>query len=90
MGEDEDVSEDVFDVLEVVRVLRNVDSAVGGVITVSQRRAQVGVEELHELASVVRRKRQNEQKKAFVEDGDGQNDFPDHRVRPCNRTFLEL
>ena len=90
VGEDEDVSEDVLDVLEVVRVLWNIDSAVRGVITVGQRRAQIGVEELHELAGIVRGERQNEQKETFVEDRDGKNDLPDHWMRPRNWTFLEL
>ena len=90
VGKNEDVSEDVLDVLEVVRVLWNVDSAVGSVITVGQRGAQIGVEELHELAGIVRRKRQDEQKQTFVEDGDGKNDLPDHGVRSRNWAFLEL
>lgn len=97
---DEDVAEDVPQVLEVVGALGDVDAAVRGVVAVGQLHAQRGVEELHELARVVGRQRQDEQQEALVDDrnrfhsamGDmpTKNNLPENGVRTIQRSLLEL
>ena len=98
--QDEDIAEDVAQVLEVVGVLGDVDAAVRGVVAVGQLHSQRGVEELHELARVVWRQREDEQQETLVDDRHRfdseeydkgtQNDLPENRVRTSERSLLEL
>lgn len=90
MSQNEDVSKDVFDVLEVVGVLRDVDATVHSVVAIDQRNTEVRVKELHKLTSIVRREGEDEQKETLIDNRNSKNNLPDHGMRPCEWPFLEL
>ena len=90
MRENENVTYHALHVLEVVRVLWNVNAAVGGVIAVQQRNAKTRVKELHEFTRLGGGQRQNEQQQTLVQNGDGENDLPHDRMGTLDRPLLEL
>lgn len=90
MRENENVTYHALHVLEVVRVLWNVNAAVGGVIAVQQRNAKTRVKELHEFTRLGGGQRQNEQQETLVQNGDGENDLPHDRMGTLDRPLLEL
>ena len=90
MSQNEDVPKDVFDVLEVVGVLQDVDATVHSVVAIDQRNTEVRVKELHKLTSIVRREGEDEQKETLIDNRNSKNNLPDHGMRPCEWPFLEL
>lgn len=88
--ENKDVAKHVLHVLEVIRVLGNVDSAVRGVIAIQQGHAKTVIEEFHKLASLGGRQGQNEQQQALVQHRDAQHNLPHYGMGARNGTLLEL